>query len=59
MRKYVKRIDDFDELEEYTIDRIDSRLYKKVYIERDYKRNCWKVTMFYKDEKENENDKEY
>lgn len=58
MRKYVKRIDDFDELEEYTIARIDYRLYKKVYIERDYKRNCWKVTMFYKDEKENENDKE-
>lgn len=58
MRKYVKRIDDFEELEEYTIARIDYNLYKKVYIERDYKRNCWKVTMFHKDGKEDENDKE-
>ena len=58
MRKYVKRVDDFEELEEYTIDRIDYRLYNKVMIERDYKHDCWKVTMFYKDEKENENDKE-
>lgn len=56
MRKYVKRIDDFEELEEYTIARIDYNLYKKVYIERDC--NCWKVTMFHKDGKEDENDKE-
>lgn len=58
MRKYVKRVDDFEELEEYTIARIDYHLYKKVMNERDYKRDCWKVSMFYKDEKENENDKE-
>lgn len=58
MRKYAKRVDDFEELEEYTIARIDYNLYKKVIIERDYKRDCWKVSMFYKDEKENENDKE-
>ena len=59
MRKYVKRIDDFEELEEYTIARIDYSSYKKVIIERDYKRNCWKVSMFCKDGKEDENDKEY
>lgn len=59
MKKYVKRIDDFEELEEYTIARIDYSLYKKVIIERDYRRNCWEVSMFCKDGKEDENDKEY
>lgn len=55
MRKYVKRIGD-DELEDFMLLKIDYTLYKKVFIEWDYKYNCWKVSMFYK-EKENENDK--
>ena len=57
MRKYVKRIDD-DELETFMLVNIDYTLYKKVFLEWDYKNDCWKVTMFYKDRKENENDKE-
>lgn len=58
MRKYVKRIDNYDELEQFLLIKIDYTLYKKVFIERDFKNECWKVSMFYKDEKENENDKE-
>lgn len=57
MRKYVKRIDD-DELEDFMLINIDYTLYKKVFIEWDYKYNCWKATMFYKDGKGDENDKE-
>lgn len=56
MRKYVKRIEDA-ELENFMLLNIDYTLYKKVFIEWDYKHDCWKVSMFYK-EKENENDKE-
>ena len=56
MRKYVKRIG-YDELEDFMLLKIDYTLYKKVFIEWDYKYNCWNVSMFYKD-KENENDKE-
>ena len=58
MRKYVKRIEDA-ELENFMLLNIDYTLYKKVFIDWDYKNDCWKVTMFYKDGKEDENDKEY
>lgn len=58
MRKYVKRFSNYDELEDYLLMKIDYGFFEKVYVEEDFKMNGWKVTMFYKDGKEDENDKE-
>ena len=58
MRKYVKRFRNHDELEDYLLMKCDYGFFKKVYVEEDYKYSGWKVTMFYDDEKENENAKE-
>lgn len=54
----MKRFRNHDELEDYLLMKCDYGFFKKVYVEEDYKYSGWKVTMFYDDEKENENDKE-